>query len=122
MNRIRAELYRAGLVRSSSERLLGGVCGGLATKTGISPNLMRVIVLIAMVIIPGSPLVLYPIAWFLMPEDTFRAQGVDPQATMPVPPPAPTSFSQPVPPPPAPSFAPQPTAAPESSAGPSTPQ
>ncbi len=119
MNGIRAELYRAGLVRSSSERLLGGVCGGLATKAGTSANLMRVIVLIAMIIIPGSPLVLYPIAWFLMPDDTFQVQGMDTRATMPVAPPS--EFSRPVPPPP-PSSLSQPNLTPESPTGPSTPQ
>lgn len=75
MNSIHSSLYRAGLVRSSQHRVLGGVCGGLAEKTNVEPNAMRLLVFVLMVIIPGSPLLLYPIAWVLMPDDTFRPEG-----------------------------------------------
>lgn len=41
---------------------------------------MRALVFALMVVLPGSPLVLYPIAWVLMPEDTYLAvHGTDPQ-------------------------------------------
>lgn len=74
MNSIHQALYRAGLVRSTRHRMLGGVCGGLAEKTGVDPNAMRLLVFLLMVVVPGSPLLLYPIAWVAMPDDTFGGQ------------------------------------------------
>ena len=80
MNGIYDSLARQGYTRSSTDRVLGGVCGGLAEKFGANAWAMRALVFAHMVVLPGSPLVLYPIAWVLMPEDTYLAvHGTDPQ-------------------------------------------
>lgn len=71
MNGIHSALAREGYTRSSTDRVLGGVCGGLAAKFGTNAWAMRALVFALMVVLPGSPLLLYPIAWILMPEDTF---------------------------------------------------
>lgn len=75
MNGIHSALAKQGYTRSSTDRVLGGVCGGLADKLGTNAWAMRALVFALMVVLPGSPLLFYPIAWVLMPEDTFRELG-----------------------------------------------
>lgn len=80
MNGIHSALARQGYTRSSTDRVLGGVCGGLAAKFGGNAWAMRALVFALMVVLPGSPLLLYPIAWIVMPEDSFvQLQGPGPQ-------------------------------------------
>ena len=60
---------KPGLQRSRDQRIVAGVCGGLAEWLGWSPTLVRVlyvIVSIASVAVPG--LLVYLILWILMPE------------------------------------------------------
>ena len=80
MKSIHTALAREGYTRSSTDRVLGGVCGGLADKLGVNAWAMRLLIFALMVVLPGSPLLLYPIAWILMPEDTFlELEGRGPQ-------------------------------------------
>lgn len=72
MHGIRSSFYRAGLVRADGGRVLGGVCAGLARKFGTSATTMRIVFILAMVLIPGSQILIYPILWFLLPDDTFN--------------------------------------------------
>ncbi|MDE2815493.1 MAG: PspC domain-containing protein [Chloroflexota bacterium] len=77
------------LTRSRDERMLAGVCGGLAEFLGMDTTLMRVLWVVATFISGGVTLIAYPIFWLVMPEsgrltsaadDTFRdvADRVDP--------------------------------------------
>lgn len=77
------------LTRSRGERMLAGVCGGLAEFLGMDTTLMRVLWVVATLISGGVTLIAYPIFWLVMPEsgrstsaadDTFRdvADRVDP--------------------------------------------
>ncbi len=77
------------LTRSRDERMLAGVCGGLAAYLGMDTTLMRVLWVVATLISGGVTLIAYPIFWLVMPEsgrltsaadDTFRdvAERVDP--------------------------------------------
>ncbi len=77
------------LTRSRGERMLAGVCGGLAEFLGMDSTLMRVLWVVATFISGGLTLIAYPIFWLVMPEsgryssaadDTFRnvAERVDP--------------------------------------------
>lgn len=70
---IHSALARQGLTRSSNDRIIAGVCSGLATKLGIDAWAMRAIVIATMLLLPGSQIILYPLAWILMPEDTYVA-------------------------------------------------
>jgi phage shock protein C len=56
------------LVRSRDDRWIGGVCGGVARYAGIDANLVRLLVVLGTVLGLGSLLVVYLVAWLLMPE------------------------------------------------------
>jgi phage shock protein PspC (stress-responsive transcriptional regulator) len=56
------------LRRSRDDRMIGGVCGGLGRYMGIDPIILR-IVLAALAIFGGIGLLLYALAWLLVPED-----------------------------------------------------
>jgi phage shock protein C len=57
------------LRRSRTNRMIGGVCGGLAEFFGIHPGLVRAIFLL--LLLPGGlpgPLI-YLVLWIFMPEE-----------------------------------------------------
>lgn len=56
------------LRRSKSDRMLGGVCGGLGRYFGVDPVWLR-IAFVALVIGGGSGIVLYLVAWILIAEE-----------------------------------------------------
>jgi len=57
-----------GLRRSRSDRLLGGVCGGIAQATGIASWLVR-LAFALLVLCAGTGLLLYVLMWILVPEE-----------------------------------------------------
>jgi phage shock protein C len=66
------------LRRSRSDRVLGGVCGGIAATLGIDPVLIR-IAAVALALSGGLGVLAYVIAWIVVPE----AQEGDPEPTGP---------------------------------------
>jgi phage shock protein C len=56
------------LYRSRSERMIAGVCGGLAAYFGVDPTLVRILAL-ATFLIPGSGVIAYLVAWLIVPEE-----------------------------------------------------
>ena len=56
------------LVRPRRDRMIAGVCSGIARRFGVSANLVRVIFL-ASLLIPGPQFLIYIAAWILMPEE-----------------------------------------------------
>ncbi len=75
MDDIRRSLARQGLYRSRNERVLGGVCAGLGHRVGIDPWPARLILLALMIIVPGSPLLIYPVLWYLLPQEPVGTGG-----------------------------------------------
>jgi phage shock protein C len=59
------------LVRSAENRIIGGVCGGLGEYLGVDPTIIR-LVWVLFVLAGGGGLVLYPLAWFLIPDTEGR--------------------------------------------------
>jgi phage shock protein C len=55
------------LYRSQTQRMLGGVCGGLAEFFNIDATVMRVLFLI-LAVFGGSGIVLYLVMWILVPD------------------------------------------------------
>ncbi len=56
------------LTRSSSDKMIAGVCGGLARYFGIDPAIVRLVFVLA-VLSGVSPLV-YLVLWIVMPSET----------------------------------------------------
>jgi phage shock protein C len=56
------------ITRSQSDRLLGGVAGGLATSFGIDPLMIR-IGFIALTVLNGFGAILYLALWLLVPNE-----------------------------------------------------
>lgn len=60
---------RSGLQRSRDNRILGGVCGGLAEWLGWDPTLVRVLFVLVSVLSAAFPgILVYLLLWVLMPE------------------------------------------------------
>lgn len=56
------------LTRSRTDRMIGGVCGGLARYFGVDPSLIRLAFALAFVF-GGSGLLLYLILWIVLPAE-----------------------------------------------------
>jgi phage shock protein PspC (stress-responsive transcriptional regulator) len=69
MDSVRASFARAGFVRSRDSKVFGGVCAGVGRHFGIEPGMSRVLFIVALLAIPGSQLLVYPVLWFCMPLD-----------------------------------------------------
>jgi phage shock protein C len=54
------------LMRSDSDKVIAGVCGGLAHYFGIDPVLVR-LVMVALIFAGGISIFLYPVLWLVMP-------------------------------------------------------
>ena len=83
------------LYRSRSERMIGGVCGGIAEYFGIDPTIVRLLAVAITVIGNAAAVVAYVIMWVVVPEEPFGGAGsvvsVGPAtvpSTPPMPPPA----------------------------------
>ena len=58
------------LTRSRSEKLIAGVCGGLAQHLGWSADRVRVVyVLFSLLSVAFPGILVYLALWFLMPEE-----------------------------------------------------
>ena len=63
-------------VRPTDDRMIAGVCSGIARYLKVDTGLVRVVVLLA-VLFGGVTLWIYPIMWLLMPEEGSEKAGVD---------------------------------------------
>ncbi|MFQ3275686.1 MAG: phage shock protein C [Candidatus Nanohaloarchaea archaeon] len=57
------------LYRSETDRILGGVCGGIAEVYDLDPTLVRLAALF-IVLWGGSGLLIYLLAWLIMPTES----------------------------------------------------
>ena len=69
MNDIRQSFAHQGLIRPTQDRVLGGVCAGLARRFGIGPWTARLLFVLLLMVIPGSQILIYPVLWILMPSE-----------------------------------------------------
>lgn len=56
------------LVRSSSDKMLSGVCGGLAAYSNLDPTLVRLLAVVAIVLTFPIGLIAYIVAAVVMPK------------------------------------------------------
>jgi len=57
------------LRRSRIDRMISGVCGGIAQYFNTDPTIIRVLFAIGTVVGVGSPIIVYIILIFVMPEE-----------------------------------------------------
>jgi phage shock protein PspC (stress-responsive transcriptional regulator) len=62
------------LTRSRTDRMIGGVAGGLADYFDLDPVLIR-LAWVALVIFAGTGILLYIIAWVIIPEEPLDSTG-----------------------------------------------
>ena len=84
------------LYRSRKEKMIGGVCGGLAEYFDIDPVFVRILFVVA-VFAGGSGVLAYIICWIIIPEQPSAAAPAtpapaptQPDSSQPPPAPAPT--------------------------------
>jgi phage shock protein PspC (stress-responsive transcriptional regulator) len=56
------------LVRRTDDRMIAGVCSGVADYFGVDVTLVRLIAVVAAVLGFGTLIVAYLVAWLLMPQ------------------------------------------------------
>lgn len=59
------------LYRSRVDRVLGGVCGGLAEHFNIDPTIVRLLFVAFFVINPVAATIIYIAAWIIIPEKPY---------------------------------------------------
>jgi len=62
------QVHEKELFRSRFNRMIGGVCTGLANATSTDPVIVR-LVFIALAVFGGSGLFLYLVMWLILPEE-----------------------------------------------------
>ncbi len=56
------------IYRSESDRMIAGICGGIAEYFDIDPTLVRII--FAFILLSGSGFILYIILWVVIPSQS----------------------------------------------------
>lgn len=57
------------LRRSRSDKMIAGVCGGVAKLIGVDAAILRIILVAATLLGFGTGAILYVASWILMPEE-----------------------------------------------------
>jgi len=70
------------LYRSRSDKILGGVCGGMAEYFEMDPSMMRLIWVFLALITGGTAVLAYLIAWVIVPQEPVggKPRGASKQA------------------------------------------
>jgi phage shock protein PspC (stress-responsive transcriptional regulator) len=68
--------------RSRSDRVLGGVCAGIARSLGVDPVLVRIAVVLIGLVSGGAAVLAYLVAWVLLPQPAEEPQR-EPRASTP---------------------------------------
>lgn len=61
------------LYRSRDERILGGVCGGIARYFDVDPTIIRLLA-VALIFAGGAAVIAYILAWIIVPEEPRRTR------------------------------------------------
>jgi phage shock protein PspC (stress-responsive transcriptional regulator) len=65
----------SGIRRSRSDRVLGGVCAGIARSMGVDPVLVRIAAVLLALLSGGTAVVAYLLAWVLIPPAADQPQA-----------------------------------------------
>jgi phage shock protein PspC (stress-responsive transcriptional regulator) len=55
------------MTRPRDDRLVAGVCSGVARALGIKPNVVRLLFVLSL-LLPGPQILLYILGWVLIPD------------------------------------------------------
>jgi phage shock protein PspC (stress-responsive transcriptional regulator) len=80
----------ARLYRSRTDRMLGGVLGGLGTFLGVDPLVLRIAVVLLTLLGASGLVAAYIVMWVLVPEEPLPAPGYTTTTIPPAPPVPPT--------------------------------
>lgn len=84
IDNIHRTFAQQGLVRSRHDKVLGGVASGLGRRIGLDPWPARLLLVLVLLLLPGSQLLLYPVLWILMPSEQ-KAAGLTGATAVPAP-------------------------------------
>ncbi len=62
------DMTTTGVRRSRDNRMIGGVCAGLARRFDMRPRTVRLLFVLSC-LLPGPQFVLYLVLWIVLPED-----------------------------------------------------
>ena len=62
--------------RSSKDRMLAGVCGGLAQEFGVPATVVRLAFVLSSLLFGGIGILVYVVLWVVMPQEEW-ASGLD---------------------------------------------
>ena len=57
------------LTRPRNDRMIAGVCSGIARRFSLDPTIVR-IAFVASMLLPGPQILIYLAAWILIPEES----------------------------------------------------
>jgi phage shock protein PspC (stress-responsive transcriptional regulator) len=57
------------LYRPRDDRMIAGVCSGIARRFNIEPTIVRIL-FVASLFLPGPQILIYAAAWLLMPDES----------------------------------------------------
>ncbi|HKH54911.1 MAG TPA: PspC domain-containing protein, partial [Propionibacteriaceae bacterium] len=57
------------MTRPSNDRMIAGVCAGVARQLGIKPNIVRLLFVLSL-LLPGPQILLYILGWVLIPDES----------------------------------------------------
>ena len=61
-------MLRQGLYRSKSDRMIAGVCGGLAKRFSVNATCLR-LAFVLFTLLGGAGILVYLFLWIIMPEE-----------------------------------------------------
>ncbi len=76
------------LYRSTRDKKIAGVCGGIAEAMGWDPTAVRLVFALS-ILLPGPQALAYLIAWLVLPTDLEIRYSTQPMPPMPPVPPMP---------------------------------
>jgi phage shock protein C len=59
------------LYRSTNDRMLGGVCGGIANYINLDPTVIRLLFVLLLFITAGTMFIVYLVLMIVIPEEPF---------------------------------------------------
>ncbi len=77
------------LYRSRKERMIAGVCGGLADYLSVDPTVVRLLFVLAL-FLGGPGGLVYLILWIVVPDAPTQTTFISPTPPLPPEPPAPS--------------------------------